>query len=88
MVLGSILIAKELATKGRQLTLATLCRDAVEWATDTRDLLREIATDAEYLDGRITAVAADGTISGSEADELHALAREIRDEAITGRIAR
>jgi hypothetical protein len=86
LVLGSIIIGEQLATKGRQTTFAILCRDAVEWATETRDLLREIATDAEHLHGRIRDFSADGVFTPAESAELQAYALEIHDEAITGKI--
>ncbi len=86
LVLGSIIIGEQLATKGRQTTFAILCRTAVEWATETRDLLREIATDAEHLKERIHAAAADRVITPEEERELSAYALEIHDEAVTGKI--
>lgn len=86
LCLGTVMIAEEMATKGRQTTFAMLARDAVEWATETRDLLREIATDASQLADDITAAAADGIITPEERVSLHESARQIESEAQSGLI--
>ena len=86
LTLGAIIVAEQLATKGRQTTFAIVCRDAISWATETRDLLREIATDADYLGDRIIAAAADGIFSPEEKAELHGEAIGIRDTATSGKL--
>jgi hypothetical protein len=69
-----------------QVILGIICRDAQEAAVETRDLVREIGTDAEYLADAILAASADGVVTPTEADGIRALALEIRDQAATGRI--
>lgn len=86
LVLGSVVVAEELATKGRQLTLAQICGDAVDWAVETRDLLREIACDAADGVLCVRSVAADGVITSDEAELLVGRFSEIEREAITGKI--
>lgn len=86
LLLGAVIVGEEIATKGRQTTFAILCRDALEWATETRDLLKEIACDAAVLGENIQSVAKDGLITAEERELLVRGAREIEAEALTGKI--
>lgn len=86
LVLGSVVVCEELATKGRQMTFASLCHDAVAWAVETRDLLREIACDAAHGLSVVSAVASDGIITPAEANQLKEVFSEIETEALTGEI--
>lgn len=86
LVLGAVLVAEEMATKGRQMTFASFCSDAVDWAVETRDLLREIACDAAHGFAVVGAVASDGIITPAEANQLKEVFSEIETEALTGEI--
>lgn len=88
LLLGAVIVGEELATRNRQMTFASLCRDAISWATETRDLLCEIATDASALADDIVRVSSDGMITSDESQRLLESAREIEEEARTGRIIR
>ncbi len=86
LVLGSLLIQEELATKNRQMTFGVIARDAIEWATVSRDVFGEIATDAQVMGSRIDLYASDGIFDRAERDQLLKDAREIEIEAREGRI--
>ena len=86
LLLGAVVVGEELATKNRQTTFASLCRDAVGWAVETRDVLREIAADAAFGEHLVAEVAADGVITHKEAASLKGLFNEIETEATEGRI--
>lgn len=86
LVLGTVLVAEELATKGRQMTLGVLCADAMQWASDCRDLFREIARECDEGVALVEEVAADGVITAIETSRVRALFAEIGTEARTGRI--
>lgn len=86
LVLGSVLVCEELATKGRQMTFASLCHDAVVWAVETRDLLREIACDAAHGINSVNAAISDGVITPHEANQIKEVFSEIEREALTGKI--
>jgi hypothetical protein len=86
LLLGSVLVAEEVATRNRQLTFASLCHDAVAWAVETRDLLREIASDAAYGADLMRDAMADGSVSPTEAARIRGVFTEIEEEALTGRI--
>lgn len=86
LLLGSVVVAEELATKGRQLTFAVVMQGAVAWAVETRDLLREIACDAGCGEQEVWEVAADGKITPEETRRVAKYFSEIRAEALTGRI--
>lgn len=86
LVLGAVMLGEEIATKGRQMTFAILCRDAMGWAAETRDVMREIAADAAALGDEIAAAAKDGVITARERSALMRAALEIETEAKTGKI--
>lgn len=86
LVLGALILEEELATSGRQLTLGHIAHEAIQWATDSRDLMREIATDSEYGIDRCHAARADGVVTLDELREVESVLEEIREEAVTGRI--
>jgi hypothetical protein len=69
-----------------------LFRQLADWGraevTACGELFVEIATDADYLDDRLHAAAEDGRFDGEELAELSGLAREIKTEAVTGKIIR
>lgn len=86
LVLGSIVVAEELATKGRQLTLAQLCHDAAVWAVECRDVLREIVCDADYCLSLFDEAGRDGVYTAEEIAAARGVVAEIREEAFTGKI--
>lgn len=69
LVLGSMLIQADLAQRDRQLTFGVIAQDCIGWAVEVRDVLSEIATDAEYGAQRLNAAAADGVLTQAEARE-------------------
>lgn len=86
LLLGAVIVAEERATLGRQMTLASLCHDAIGWAVETRDLLREIACDAANGKDSVRRISADGKITPVEAGELIDEFSEIERQALTGKI--
>lgn len=86
LLLGAVIVAEEKATLGRQMTLASLCHDAVVWAVETRDLLREIACDAAHGVNAVNAAISDGVITPIEANQIKEVFSEIEREALTGKI--
>lgn len=86
MCLGAVLIGVEKAQAKGQFLFESICTDAADHALEVVDLLREIATDADYLGGRIQDAASDGVISDVEVNDLCALCKEISEEARTGRV--
>jgi len=85
MVLGSMLIQEELATKGNQLTFGVIARDCMEWAHEIRDVMAEIAAEADVMTQRVELYASDGVFDMSERDELLRNCQEIATEAREGR---
>jgi hypothetical protein len=69
-----------------QVILGIICRDAQEAAVETRDLVREIGTDAANLSDVIDAAAADNVVTAEELAGIRALALEIQHQAATGQI--
>lgn len=63
-----------------------IAKDAADSALQTVELVREIGTDAEHLEARLTDALADGVVTAEESAALRSLILEIRDEATTGRI--
>ena len=86
LVLGSLLIQAELASKNCQLTLGVLNADSIEWTTVSRDVFEEIAADAQVMGSRIEIYASDGIFDRAERAQLLKDAREIEIEAREGRI--
>lgn len=86
LVLGGLLIAEELATKNRQLSLAVLCEKAAEWACESRAVLVEIAQDAGNGELLVEEIARDGIITITEARQARGLFAEIGTQAREGRI--
>lgn len=86
LVLGGLLVADELATKNRQLSLAVLCEQAAEWATCTRDLIFEIARDADRGEFVVDELLGDGDASPADRRQIRGIFSEIKEEALTGRI--
>lgn len=84
--LGGALIAADKATAKGQPVLRSICTDIADAALETVDLLREVATDASYLGGRIQDAASDGVVTDDEVRGLIALAQEISEQARTGKI--
>jgi hypothetical protein len=82
LVLGGLLVADELATKNRQLSLAVLCEQAAEWATLSRDLFREIAADADRGEFVVDELLPDSATRR----QIRGIFTEIKEEALTGRI--
>lgn len=86
LLLGAVIVGEELATKNRQTTFASLCQDAVHWAVEVRDLLREIANDAAYAAERFDLAMSDGALDIDEHAEIRGYFEEIEREALTGKI--
>ncbi len=86
LVLGGVLVMEELATKNRQLSFAVLCDQAAEWATVTRDLIREIAADADRGEFAVDELLGDGAASPADCRQIRGIFSEIKTEALTGRI--
>lgn len=86
LVLGSVIVGEEMATRGRQTTFASLCHDAAQWAVEVRDLLKEIACDAEFGAERLDALMVDGVMSQADQAEIRGYFLEIQREALTGEI--
>lgn len=86
MALGACRVGQRIAKDRGQTTLGIVCRDAGEYAVEARELVREIATDADHLASEILAASADGVITATELARIQKLATEIREEAVTGRI--
>lgn len=87
-VMGGLLIAEELARKGAQLSLATICESAAEWCDNVVAVFEEIAADAGNGELLVDEVAKDGQITAREAKQLRGLFAEIKTEASEGRIIR
>ena len=87
LLIGAVVVAEEMATKGCQLSFASLFRDAIGWAVEVRDVLAEIAADATYGADLVVRVASDGKITADEVAELSKVFNEIEVEALEGRIA-
>lgn len=85
---GAVLFAVEKANARGQALIESICRDACNYARETGELLREIATDAQYGLDRANAAKADGIITLGELAELEAVFAEIQEEARTGKIIR
>jgi hypothetical protein len=85
---GFVLETEAQAALKRQGVFAFLAMCARPAVIEVRELFREIATDADYLDDRLHAAAEDGRLDGEELAELSGLAREIKTEAVTGKIIR
>lgn len=85
-VFGGLMIAADLATKGRQLSLATICESAAEWCDQVWEVFAEIARDAGNGEILVDEVARDGVITKREAKQLRSLFAEIGTEAIEGRV--
>lgn len=83
---GACRVGQRIAKERGQTTLGIVCRDAGEYAVETRELVREIATDANHLIDEIARASADGVITADELRRIQGLAAEIREEAVTGRI--
>lgn len=86
LCLGGALIAADKAAEKGQPVLRAICSDIADAALATVDLVREIATDAEYLGGLIQDAASDGVISDAEVANIITKTREISEQARTGRI--
>lgn len=86
--MGGILIAEELARKGAQLSLATVCESAAEWCDQVIAVFEEIARDADSGELLVDEVAKDGVITRAEAKQLRSHFAEIGTEAREGRIIR
>lgn len=87
LVIGELLIQSELACRNRQMTFGVIAHDCIGWATEVRDVLREIATDAVFTRERLKAIAADRHISPQEESEIDGYLDEMQTEATEGRIA-
>lgn len=86
LVLGSVLVMEEMATKGGQLSFAVLCEQTAEWAMCTRDLIAEIASDADRGEFAVDELLADGDASIADRRQIRGIFTEIKQEALTGRI--
>jgi hypothetical protein len=86
LIRGISVIIEDKATKLRQTSIAIFARHARQWANETREVVQEIATDASALEDEIRAAAADGVITADELARLTSRTREIREEAVTGKI--
>lgn len=86
LVLGSVILQEEIARKNGQMTFAILSHDAVGWATEVRDLVKEIGTDAQYGIDLCEEAKADNEITMDEFSSVETVLREIEEEARTGRI--
>lgn len=83
---GELVLQEQLAMRGRQLTFAVIARDCIEWAVETRDVLREIARDAGNGEALVDEVARDGRITPVETGQLRGMFQEIGFEAVEGKI--
>lgn len=86
LVLGEMMIAEELATRGRQMTFAVIARDCIGWAYTVRDVLCEIAQDAGDVNLMVHEAAADGIFSPTEQRQIVRKVDEIATQAREGRI--
>lgn len=86
MALGSVLVAEELATRGRQMSFVALCGKAEEWMVETRDLLLELASDGERHRMMQRELLGDGDASEADRRQLDDSIVEMITEALTGRI--
>lgn len=84
MVIGELLIQAELAERNHQFTFGMIAADCMEWATDIKDVMEEIVSDAETMAKRIELYAADGIFDRMERDELIRNIVEIMTEAREG----
>lgn len=87
-VFGGLLMASDLASRNRQLSLGVICEAATEWATETADVFREIARDAGCGAMLVEEAAKDGVFSPTEARQIGGLFREIEEEAVEGKVIR
>lgn len=70
MILGSLVIQEELATKRGQTTFAILAEDCAEWARDSRESFCEIERRAGNMILRIDLYASDGVFENAEREQL------------------
>lgn len=86
LVLGGIMLAEQMATTRRQLTLAALCDSAIDWAHDARDVVVEIVRDAGNAALLVEEIARDGRITPAEAAQMRRVLQEIETEAREGKV--
>jgi hypothetical protein len=84
MVLGSLVIQEELATKRGQTTFAILGKDCEEWARDSRDSFCEIERRAANMILRIDLYSFDGVFQDAEREQLSEDATKIETIAREG----
>lgn len=86
LILGCLIRQEELARGRGQMTFAVMSNEAAQWASDIRDVLREIASDAAYGQDRCKAARDDGVVTVEELSEVEGVLETIELEALTGRI--
>jgi hypothetical protein len=86
LIMGSLLIQSELASKNGQLTFGIIAKDCIGWASGVKDVFRKIESDADNMSSRIMLYAADGVFDLGEREQLLHDSEMISEEAREGRL--
>lgn len=86
ITVGACMIGSDIAFRNGHSTERIIFADALAPAKQARELLREIATEANDLAARIVSACADGIVTEAERAELLSAATEIATEARVGRV--